>query len=188
MEPAKHDYDIQIHVTATHEINSLLSALERFMYECDLKDDFDAKKSMLKVEPRPVALEHHDDTYNNICDVLNFAENGRFKNEGGEGIFPMVFIWDRTPDKPSLLYTTGDGSYSCAKAAMYKGRENDLRRCKSNGVFGFSERMTNIQEELVNCKPGDTLSQYIDYCNKFFKEIQRRGKQYIGEQCIGNSK
>ena len=39
VEPSNYNYGIQIHVTATHEINSLLSALERFMYECKLKDE-----------------------------------------------------------------------------------------------------------------------------------------------------
>jgi len=48
VEPSNHNYDIQIHVTATHEINSLLSSLERFIYECKLKDDFKSKKNRFK--------------------------------------------------------------------------------------------------------------------------------------------
>lgn len=126
VEPSNHNYNIQVNVTATHEINSLLSSLERFIYECRLKDEFSSKNTGLKIDPRPITLEHHDNTYRNICDVLNETENGCFINNKGENIYPQIHVWDRTPENPSEIYVTGDGRFSCAKEAMYYGRENDL--------------------------------------------------------------
>ena len=180
VEPSNHNYDIQIHVTATHEINSLIAALERFICECILKDEFISKNADLKIDPRPIALEHHDNTCANICDVINDAENGCFKNDRGERIYPQVHIWDRTPGKPSEIYTTGDGRFSCAKEAMYFGREKDLKRCKSKKEYGYQTRINNIKGELASAQEGSTLYEYIEYCNEFLSEIERRGTTYIG--------
>ena len=182
VEPSNHNYDIQIHVTATHEINSLLSSLERFMYECKLRDDFKSKKTNLKIDPRPIGLAHHDNTYKNICDVVNGAENGHFKNERGENIYPQVHIWDRTPESPTEMYVTGDSTYTCAKQAMYQGRDNDLERCSSNEDYGFRNRVERIKQELGVASKDSTLNQYRSYCNKFLQEIESRGSIYIGDE------
>lgn len=180
-EAANYNYDIEIHVTATHEINSLLSSLERFVYECRLKDEFDKNKSNLRIAPRPIALEHHDNTYKNICDVLQAAENGYFKDTNGESVYPKIFIWDRTPERPTNIYVTGEQRYSCAKQAMYDGRDNDLKRCNSSEDYGFNTRVKNIKLELNNTCTNSTLEQYKDYCNKFLNEIEKRGNSYINK-------
>ena len=181
VEPSNYNYGIQIHVTATHEINSLLSALERFMYECKLKDEFNKKGNGLKIDPRPIGLQHHDDTYENICNVINSAENGDFVNSNGEHIYPHVFVWDRTPEKPTIMYETGDGKYTCAKQAMYEGRERDLKRCRSVGDLGYRKRVEGMRSELESAGPGDTLFDYKEYCYGFLSEIEKRGAKYIGE-------
>ncbi len=179
VEPANYGYSIEMHVTATHEINSLLSSLERFMYECKLKDEFDSKKTDLKIAPRPISIEHHDSTYKNICDVIQSAESGKFVDDNGENVYPKVFIWDRTPDRPTKMYETGDKRYASAKQAMYQGREKDLKRCKSEEEYGFCIRVKNILAELESAEPNSTLSQYKEYCMKFLDEIQSRGRAYI---------
>ncbi len=188
VEPSNHNYNIQVNVTATHELNSLLSSLERFIYECRLKDEFVKKNTGLKIDPRPITLEHHDNTYREICDVLNKAENGYFVNAKGEHIYPQIHIWDRTPKNPSEIYVTGDGRFSCAKEAMYYGRENDLKRCKSEEDYGYRTRVNNIKEELKNAENGDTLYEYIGYCNEFLIEIEKRGAVYIGDTTKRNIK
>lgn len=174
VEPANHGYNIEIHVTATHEMNSLLSAVERFVYECKLRDDFVAKKSVLKIEPRPIALKHHDDTYKNICTVIRKVENGCFADNNGEKIFPKVFIWDRTPGSPTNIYETGCKTYPSAEQAMYAGRTMDLNRCQSKNECGIAKRKENIVEELKTADPSSTLAKYTEYCNAFIDELEKR--------------
>ena len=181
VDPANHGYNIEVHVTATHELNSLLSAVERFVYECNLKDDFDAKKSVLKIEPRPIALQHHDDTYNNICNVIKNVENGGFRDEEGNGIYPIVFVWDRTPNSPTNMYSTGDKSYPSAEQAMIAGRLRDYNRCESNNEYGIKTRREHILEELRDASPSSTLSKYTEYCNGFMEELDKREKKYKGK-------
>lgn len=180
-EPANYNYDIEINVTATHEINSLLSSLERFVYECQLKDEFEKNKSNLKIAPRPIALEHHDKTYRNICDVLQVTENGYFKDKKDQKVYPKISVWDRTPNRPTNIYVTGDNRYSCVKQAMYDGREKDLRRCKSDKEYGFKPRVESLKLELESACPNSTLEQYKGYCKKFLDEIERRGEIYINK-------
>lgn len=188
VKPANYDYNIEMHVTATHEINSLLSSLERFMYECNLKDKFEQMNSDLKIEPRPISISHHDQTYQNICDVLQATESGEFVDKNGNKIKPKVFIWDRTPKKPTNIYITGSKSYTCAREAMYNGRANDLKRCRSEEDYGFKTRIGNIQEDLQSASPNSTLAHYTEFCDLFLREIQGRGTVYIGENTISVDK
>lgn len=181
VEPSDYNYDIQIHVTATHGINSLLSALERFMYECRLRDEFNRKNADLKIDPRPITLEHHDNTYENICDVINYAENGYFINSEGEHIYPQVYIWDRTPGKPTNIYKTGDKRYSCAKEAILKGREKDLKRCESDTDCGLKKRIEGIKKELEEASSDSTLNEYREYCVRFLSEVEKRAAIYISD-------
>lgn len=179
--PSAVGYEIRIYVTATHTINSLLSSLERFMIECQLHDDFIGKKSSLKCEPRPISIAHHDDTYKNICDVLEAVENGEFNKAGGKT--PTIYIYDRTPNKPSLLFSTGTGTgrFDSVREAMEDGRSKDLRRCLSDETYGYKQRTSAIVTALKDAEKGSTLFQYKSFCQEFLDTIQDRAKLAMPE-------
>lgn len=180
--PANQGYNIDINVTGTHGINSILSALERFVVECQLKDEYLRTNSNLKIDPRPISPKHHDDTYNNIISVLEYAESGKFKDNKGNPIFPKISVWDRTPGKPTKIYKSDDMRYHNSREAMEAARQRDLNRCKSATEYGVVQRISNIKLDLENAKPGDTLDEYRDFCMMFLQLIEERAAEYMCEK------
>ena len=187
-EPSKKGYNIQLYVTATHEINSLLSSLERFIIECKLKDDFVSKKSPFKIEPRPISTDHHDDTYNNICSVLASVENKTYTDENGNSVHPKIFVYDRTPQTPTQLFSTGCKKYSCVREAMHAGRNIDLKRLSSDSEYGYFSRVASIKEELKRADKNSTLYQFRDYCQNILDEILNRVKEREPELFLNNKR
>lgn len=144
---------IEVHAMGTHGINSLLSALERFIIECRQKDNYQEKSSWYRVEPRPIAIEHHDNTYENIIGVLRDIE--------GDGV--NITVWDRTPGRPTPIYSTEDRRYPNATVAMKEARRRDFERCiDPTSEINVEERIRIIEEILNNLNPDKdpTLEHY----------------------------
>lgn len=175
VKPANKGYKVQIHVMATHGINSYISALERFVQECLLKDKYRKAGSVFTIEPRPISPGHHDDTYNNIVHVLSDIESGIFKDNKNNPIYPDISIWDRTPEKPTNIYQTEKRQYHNVKEAIETGRCRDLKRCKTpNTESNIEDRISTIEEIIELSDEHSTVKSYENYCNLFLGTIKER--------------
>lgn len=87
-------------------------------------------------------------------------------------------MYDRTYEKPTLIYETGKKQYSSVTEAMENGRKKDLVRCKSDEKTGVKERIKAIIEVLDTATEEQTIYYYKDFCKNFLKTIIERAEKY----------